>query len=130
VTTESSVVLTDDLNGLAADETVLFGLDGFNYSIDLSSDNAAEFRRVLTLYAEKGTKFGKSVRKPRAAGATNSADRVLVQKIRAWAQSQGIEVAARGRLSKDLVGRYNGAQKAEESAQAVTEEPAEIVLYA
>ena len=34
------VLLVDDLDGGAADETVSFALDGASYEIDLSSDNA------------------------------------------------------------------------------------------
>ena len=34
------VSLVDDIDGSEADETVEFGLDGVNYEIDLSAENA------------------------------------------------------------------------------------------
>ena len=43
--TKTSVVLIDDLDGeTPAHTTVSFGLDGRSYEIDLSDNNAAEFR--------------------------------------------------------------------------------------
>ena len=38
------VILVDDIDGGAADETVSFSLDGVSYEIDLSTKNAASFR--------------------------------------------------------------------------------------
>ena len=38
------VRLVDDLDGEAADETVEFGIDGKNYEIDLSKENAGDLR--------------------------------------------------------------------------------------
>ena len=38
------VLLVDDLDGGAADETVSFALDGASYKIDLSSINAKKLR--------------------------------------------------------------------------------------
>ena len=32
------------------------------------------------------------------------------ERIRAWANEEGIEVKARGRLSKDLIGNYRSVQ--------------------
>ena len=40
-----TVELEDDLDGGPADETVRFGVDGSEYEIDLSTKNAAAFRR-------------------------------------------------------------------------------------
>ena len=41
------VRLVDDLDGEAADETVEFGIDGRNYEIDLSKENAGRLRDAL-----------------------------------------------------------------------------------
>jgi hypothetical protein len=40
--------LVDDLDGSEAEGTVLFGLDGTQYEIDLSTDHAKELRMALT----------------------------------------------------------------------------------
>ena len=39
-------LLTDDLDGGEADRTVEFGLDGVNYTIDLSEKNAGKLRKA------------------------------------------------------------------------------------
>lgn len=44
------VKLTDDLDGGDADETIVFGLDGKSYEIDLSTKNAAALRKALDKY--------------------------------------------------------------------------------
>jgi len=44
------VVLTDDLDGRKAAETVSFALDGTSYEIDLSAKNATKLRTVLALF--------------------------------------------------------------------------------
>lgn len=47
-------IFTDDLDGLPADDTVDFGVDGRLYQIDLSQEHADEFRKVLKKYAKAG----------------------------------------------------------------------------
>ena len=44
---QTTVTLTDDLDGGKAAETVTFGLDGRVYEIDLSKKNAAALRKAL-----------------------------------------------------------------------------------
>ena len=50
------IVLTDDLDGSDAAESVAFGLDGNTYEIDLSTDNAAKLREYLQPYVAVGRK--------------------------------------------------------------------------
>ena len=45
-----NVRLEDDLDGGPADETVRFGFGGADYEIDLSTKNAATFRKLLAPY--------------------------------------------------------------------------------
>lgn len=45
-----SIVLTDDLDGGVAEETVTFGLDGVDYEIDVSSEHASQLRAALGAY--------------------------------------------------------------------------------
>jgi hypothetical protein len=44
----------DDVDGQAADETVIFGLDGVSYEIELSTANAKRLRSELTVWATAG----------------------------------------------------------------------------
>ncbi len=102
------VVLVDDLDGGTADETVTFALDGVSYEIDLSHDNAAALRDLFAPYVGHGRRVGGPRRASgrgagRARGGTNPAE------VREWAKSQGIAVNERGRISAELLARYQAA---------------------
>src|SRR4030095_12686890 len=60
-------LLTDDLDGGEADRTVEFGLDGVNYTIDLSEKNTAKLRKALDPYLNVATRVGRSSSDSRAA---------------------------------------------------------------
>jgi len=45
--------LIDDLDGSEADETITYSLGDQEYEIDLSEENAAEFRETLQPYIDK-----------------------------------------------------------------------------
>ena len=64
--------LVDDLDGGDADETVKFALDGVQYEIDLSKDNAAKLRDVFAPYVGAGTRVGRGRRGRRWPGRPRS----------------------------------------------------------
>lgn len=111
------VELVDDITGEPAAESVRFGLDGIDYTIDLSEDNAAELRSRLEAFVEnaqrvKHTKGGtaprtseKRDRVTRAAGLGREQN----QAIREWARAQGEKVNERGRIPAELVTRFQEA---------------------
>ncbi len=105
-----NIVLTDDLDGSDASETVTFALDGNTYDIDLSDDNAARLREALRPYVAVGRKTGGRTPAPRGvrrrstpAGSGSATD------IRAWAQAQGMTVNARGRVPAEVRAAYEAA---------------------
>ena len=105
-------VLTDDLDGGEADETVKFGLDGSQYEIDLSKKNASKIRDAMAPYVSAGRKVGRGgvVVGGRAATARvrgGTADRDQNRAIREWAQGKGIKVSDRGRIKQEIVDRYH-----------------------
>ena len=51
------VVITDDIDGGEAHETIAFGLDGSSLEIDLNKLNAAQFRKTVAPYIEHGREF-------------------------------------------------------------------------
>jgi hypothetical protein len=51
------VQLIDDLSGEDAQETIRFSIDGADFEIDLSADNAADLRDRLKGYAAKGRRL-------------------------------------------------------------------------
>ena len=106
-----NIILTDDLDGGEATETVRFGLDGGQFEIDLSAENAQALRDSVRPFKDKARKVtpGASRR-----GSGNAAARVKnsdTPKIREWAQANGYNVSARGRIHQDVQDAYYAAQK-------------------
>jgi hypothetical protein len=104
-------LLTDDLDGGEADRTVEFGLDGVNYTIDLSEKNAGKLRKALDPYLNVATRVGRSGGDGRVArrsgAATGRASRDQNQAIREWAGKNGYEVSERGRIPSSIVEAYH-----------------------
>lgn len=105
------VQLVDDLDGTTSSEveTVQFGLDGVTYEIDLAESNAQRLRKGLAEYVDSARRTGgrmkRGARTHRAGTANGDASR-----IREWAQANGIELAARGRIPAHVVESYRQAQ--------------------
>lgn len=113
------VVLEDDLDGSAAEESVSFSLDGQAYEIDLNSANAHALRDTLSRYIGHARKAGSGSRAARPARARASAgpstgtparaDREQIKAIREWARRNGHQVSDRGRIAAPIVDAYNQA---------------------
>lgn len=104
---QTTVILTDDIDGGKAVETVPFGLDGRQYEIDLGAKNAKNLRKAIAAYIEAGRKVnsntGIRAGAKRTAAPTGGAD---LAAIRAWAHENGIPVAARGRIAASVKEQY------------------------
>lgn len=103
------VLLEDDINGDVAAETVTFALDGRQYEIDLSEQNARALRETLAPWIGAGRRVsagGGRVPEARPRPARRSQD---TADIRRWAAENGIPVSTRGRISADLRARYQAA---------------------
>ena len=99
-----NIVLVDDIDGTPADETVSFALDGKDYEIDLSADNAAKLRDAIAPYLGHARRAGGRRRGGRgAANGPSPAD------IRAWARENGFDVPDRGRVSSEVREAYLAA---------------------
>lgn len=99
-----------DLEGGPADETVRFGLDGLNYEIDLSTDEAAALRGALNPYMKAGRMVAAAAsRAVKSRSAAAPPRRNENRKIRDWAKVKGFHVSGRGRISADVVDAYRKA---------------------
>ncbi|MFJ7189702.1 histone-like nucleoid-structuring protein Lsr2 [Streptomyces bacillaris] len=109
---QTIIQLLDDLDGSEASETIVFGLDGKLYEIDLTDKNAAKLRKTLEPYVAKGRKVSQA-RGGRRGGTTQTAassgDTALV---RAWAKENGYEVNDRGRVPAEIKQAYSKAKAA------------------
>ena len=103
------IFLIDDLDGSDAEGTILFGLDGTQYEIDLSTDHAKELRATLTRYIDAGRKVTGTARREGQHGRKAPASSINNTEVRTWAKAQGLEVKERGRVSADILARYRAA---------------------
>lgn len=99
----------DDLDGSEAEGTVLFGLDGTQYEIDLSTDHAKELRTALARYIDAGRRVAGTARRAVQNGRNAPANGVSNTEVRAWAKAQGLEVKERGRIPADIISQYQAA---------------------
>lgn len=105
-------LLTDDLDGGEADESVEFGLDGVSYTIDLSEKNAGKLRKALDPYITSGSRIGRggleARRAPRRSGAApGRVDRDQNKAIREWAAKNGYDVSERGRIPAAVIEAFH-----------------------
>jgi hypothetical protein len=107
---ETITIVRDDLDGSENAKSYKFGWGDDQYEIDLSEENAKKLQDFLSPYIEKGAKV--TARLPRSGGSPaskSSSNKEELQKIRAWAQEQGLNVSPRGRISGDVVEKYRAA---------------------
>jgi hypothetical protein len=101
--------LIDDLDGSEAEGTVLFGLDGTQYEIDLSTDHAKELRTALARYIDAGRRITGTTRRAGQNGRKVPANGVSNTEVRAWAKAHGLEVKERGRIPAEVITQYQAA---------------------
>ncbi|NEA24570.1 histone-like nucleoid-structuring protein Lsr2 [Actinomadura bangladeshensis] len=100
------IIMTDDLDGGAATETVSFAIDGKAYEIDLSEKNADKLRTTLHSYMESGRRLKATRGKAQARSGSN---RERSAEIREWAKKKGIAVNERGRIPGNVIEQYEAA---------------------
>lgn len=122
--------LVDDIDGTEAAETVVFGLDGVSYEMELSANNAAALRAVLGVYVEHARRTGGRVQRGRGAApsvvvAGKSGAQVIEERraynkgVRAWARANGFKVPDKGRLSLAVLEAF---ENRDENKKVIMEE--------
>lgn len=112
---QTTVTVTDDLDGSANAKEVTFGWDGTWWTIDLSAKNRASLEKALRPYLAKATKQtgqggGKKARRTGASTKPRSStSRADLGDVRAWARSNGHQVSDRGRVSAAIQKAYDAA---------------------
>lgn len=100
-----TVSMIDDMDGMPADQTVEFALDGVTYEIDLSEANAAGLREAL----ETWVLYARRVSGRKKTSPATQTGRGQSKAIRTWAQANGFELSERGRIPHEVVAAYNTA---------------------
>ena len=98
-----SVIVTDDLDGSSGAEAVTFSFNGQGYEIDLGPANHRRMQDSLQPFIQAGRLAGKRTARraqPRRADLAG---------IRAWAARQGLRISERGRISAEVISKYDAA---------------------
>lgn len=104
---KTQVILTDDVDGSEASQTVSFGLDGVAYEIDLNDGHAEQLRERLEPWLSNGRRVGgrRTAGTRRAVGGDSERN----ARIREWARKNGHEVSDRGRIAGTVIDAYEAA---------------------
>ena len=107
------VMLIDDLDQSEGAETVRYSVDGKDYEIDLSEENAKRFRDTLKEFIDVSREVeqqpvltfapARSSRRQSSRGSS----REDIPEIREWAKAHGHEVSPRGRIKKEIIEAYD-----------------------
>lgn len=96
-------LLTDDIDGGEATETIAFALEGTSYEIDLSRKNADKLRKAIKPFVDAARKVRGSRRGRRSSDGRGQLD---TKAIREWAAASGVKVSSRGRIPTDVIKQY------------------------
>ena len=103
------VMLTDDIDGGEASETVTFAIDGVSYEIDLNVKNASALRGAIAPYIGAARRSGRGARVGGAGRRGRGGRTTDIGAIREWARANGHQVSDRGRISATVQDAYDTA---------------------
>jgi len=88
-------------------ETVVFGLDGASYEIDLGPMNRDKFARAFAPFIAAARQTSRGTRR-RGSGPAGG-PRIDRAAVRAWAREAGLSVSEWGRISAEVMRQYDAA---------------------
>ncbi|GAY08567.1 Lsr2 family protein [Pseudonocardia sp. N23] len=99
---------TDDLDGSEASGNVEFALDGREYEIDLSDDNAQKLRDMLAPFVAAARRSGDGRGRQTGAGSPpqrsrSGRSREELAEMRTWLRENGYKVSDRGRIPNEFL---------------------------
>jgi hypothetical protein len=107
------ILLVCDLHDddTAGTETVTFAVDGASYEIDVCEAHGNQLHEAFAPFVAAGRRSsrggGSARRSRRGRGGSGGFDPAAV---RAWAKDNGVAVSERGRISADVLEKYNAAK--------------------
>lgn len=103
--------LIDDLDGTVIEDgsgkKVTFSVEGREYEIDLSDDNARKFHDAVAPYVDAARATSKA--KPSGSRRSSASEGLDLNAIRTWARENGHTVSDRGRVPGSIVEAYQQA---------------------
>lgn len=105
--------LVDDITGTpiadGSGSTVRFAFDGGKYEIDLSDENTDKLRSAFATYTAAARRVGARGSAARSSAPRPGSNADDLAKIREWANANGHEVSARGRIAQVVRDAYDAA---------------------
>lgn len=105
-----TTTLVDDLTGEPIEdgkgETIRFAIDGANWEIDLTRENAKAMRDALKPYTKAARAV--STRQTRSGGSKSNKQELAA--ARKWLRANGHEVSDRGRVAGNLMELYRSSK--------------------
>jgi len=104
------ILLVCDLHDddTAGTETVTFTVDGSSYEIDVCDAHSKQLHEAFAPFVAAGRRAsrggGSGRRGRRGSGGFDPAA------VRAWAKDNGVKVSERGRISADVLEKYNASK--------------------
>jgi len=109
VAQRTQVILIDDIDGSEAAETISFALDGVNYEMELSAENAEKLREQLSDWIKNARRVSGRLARGRRGSVTRVSSNSST--IREWARANGYTVNERGRLPLEIIEAFEAANK-------------------
>ena len=107
---KTQIILTDDMDGSEATQTIAFAYQGVNYEIDLNDDHAAALEEPFHDWIQAARKVNSKTATARGSHVVRSANSGRdVNAVRVWLRENGHEVSDRGRLAQKLLDAYDAA---------------------
>jgi hypothetical protein len=110
MTKKVDTYLVDDLDGSLPAETVIFGINGTEYAIDLAAHNAREFFDKLDCYIKAGRRLGPGRGRGGRQGRRSQQRHQKLQAARVWLRERGHEISDRGRIPRRLLDEFEAAE--------------------
>jgi len=111
---KTQIIMTDDLDGSEATQTVTFAFQGTSYEIDLNDEHASSIEESFAEWITNARKTtgGRSTSTPARSSsgggrASSGPKRTDLDAVRAWARENGHEVSDRGRVSNKVLEAYD-----------------------
>jgi hypothetical protein len=130
---EEITVFSDDLTGKPGDDIESYRwhdpVTGKLVELDLGPDSKAKVDRAIETiqkFFANGQVIGVANSGSRKSARSATTNKELNQDIRTWAESEGLAVAPRGRISQEIIDQYHarsrkgGAKAAEEPRKRLT----------
>ncbi len=104
------IELVDDMDGKVLaegeGETISFAIDGATYELDLSRKNGDKFRGLFQDFIAAGRRSGGRARRGATTSTVSSTRDYDPKAVRKWAESNKVDIPARGRIPRDILERY------------------------